>query len=93
MILIWFLFGRPCFFLLVCFLASWQASVALTGALTQLISPLALNKITDYMDTYDSEKENNGIPLVVVVSVAGLFLGQVTPSPLNSPTPTPPPRS
>ena len=50
--------------------------MALAGALTQLISPMALNEITDYMDTYDSE-EDKGIPLVVVVSVAGLFLGQV----------------
>ena len=51
--------------------------MALAGALTQLISPLALNKITDYMDTYDSEAEHEGIPLVIVVSVAGLFFGQV----------------
>lgn len=51
--------------------------MALAGAMTQLASPLALNKITDYMDTYDPEKAGKGIPLVVVVSVAGLFLGQV----------------
>ena len=51
--------------------------MAFIGALTQLIPPLALNKITDYMETYDSDKAGDGVPLVVVGSVAGLFLGQV----------------
>lgn len=55
----------------------WQAGVALTGALSQLVSPLALNKITDYMDTHDPDVDGDGVPLVVVLSVAGLFLGQV----------------
>ncbi|CBJ26643.1 conserved unknown protein [Ectocarpus siliculosus] len=53
-----------------------QAATALVGALTQLVSPLALNQITDYMDTYDKDAPKQGIPLVVVASVAGLFLGQ-----------------
>lgn len=52
--------------------------MALFGALAYLIPPLALNKITDYMDTYDEETAEGGVPLVVVVSVAGLFIGQVT---------------
>lgn len=57
--------------------AAQQAATALVGALTQLVSPLALNQITDYMDTYDKDAPKQGIPLVVVASVAGLFLGQV----------------
>eukprot|EP00903_Cladosiphon_okamuranus_P011464 g10798.t1 len=53
-----------------------QAVVALTGALSQLVSPLALNHVTDYMDKHGSESGSGGLPLLVVVSVAGLFLGQ-----------------
>ncbi|CAN0100738.1 unnamed protein product, partial [Ectocarpus sp. 4 AP-2014] len=53
-----------------------QATTALVGALTQLVSPLALNQITDYMDTYDKDAPKQGIPLIVLASVAGLFLGQ-----------------
>ena len=50
--------------------------MSLFGVMTELIAPLSLNKITVFMDTYDSEAEHEGIPLIVVASVAGLFLGQ-----------------
>lgn len=51
--------------------------MALFGALAYLIPPLALNKITDYIDTYDEDSSDGGVPLIVVASVAGLGLGQV----------------
>ncbi|CAN0354496.1 unnamed protein product [Pylaiella littoralis] len=50
-----------------------QATVALFGAVSQLVSPLALNQITDYMETHGP---GEGVPLSVVVAIAGLFLGQ-----------------
>lgn len=59
------------------------------GALSQLVSPLALNQVTDYMDRHDAEG-GGGVPLLVVVSVAGLFLGQVCFA-LRASPPRPPP--
>lgn len=53
--------------------------MALFGAISQLIPPLALNQITDYMDSYDAGTTEGGVPLVVVVAVGGLFFGQVSP--------------
>lgn len=51
--------------------------MALFGSLAYLIPPLALNKITDYIDTFDKDTSDGGLPLIVVASVAGLGLGQV----------------
>ena len=51
--------------------------MALIGATMQLIPPLALNKITDFMENYDPDT-SEGVPFIVVCSVAGLFISQVS---------------
>lgn len=51
--------------------------MALIASFAYLIPPMALNKITDYIDTYDKDAAGDGVPLIVVASVAGLCLGQV----------------
>lgn len=53
-----------------------QAAVALFGAISQLAPPLALRRITAFMDEYDSDTDN-GVPLDVVIAVGGLVVGQV----------------
>ncbi|CAM9318351.1 unnamed protein product, partial [Discosporangium mesarthrocarpum] len=55
-----------------------QAAVAFVSAFTQLIPPLALNSVTNYMESYDPEDESSkGVPLIVVLSIVGIFAGQL----------------